>query len=165
MPCARAGASVCAFGWDKLAALGRALTSLALDIPGMWFQAAPELGRRRRSPGRDDAEPGAMMSHLAAGQQTPLGGLLAEVCCAAPVLERLSLAAMLPGAASNAAGSNAPAYDAGALPAGGAAPDQGGAAPAVRCAIELPAFARLQVLRSLHQRVDSCRSMCLLRRV
>ena len=139
---------MCAFGWDKLAAVGRALTTLALDIPGMWFQAVPGLGRRGSSPSRVEVEPGAMMIHLAAGEQTPLGTLLAEVCGAAPVLERLSLAAMLPGAGSNAAGSNAPAFDAGALPAPGAAPDGGGAGPdAVRCQVELPAFARLQVLR------------------
>ena len=137
--------------------MGRALTTLALDIPGMWFQAAPKLGRRRGSPSRVDAEAGAMMSHLTAGEQTPLGTLLAEVCGAAPGLERLSLAAMLLGAGSNAAGFNAPAYDAGALPAGGAAPDGGGAAPAVRCQVELPAFARLQVLRPFCPRgVKSC---------
>ena len=78
MPGARAGGSVCPHGWDKLAAVGRALTTLALDIPGMWLQAAPELGRRHGSPSGIDAEPGAMMSNLAAGQQTPLGALLAE---------------------------------------------------------------------------------------
>ena len=74
------------------------------------------------------------------------------MCAAAPALERLSLAAMLPGAASNAAGSNAPAYNAGALPAAGAAPYGGDAAPAVRCQVELPAFARLQVPRSGHRK-------------
>ena len=142
---------MCALGWDKLARMGQALTTLALDIPGMWVQALPEC---RSSLGVDDGGPGLLTSHLTAGQQTPLGCLLAEVCAAAPVLERLSLMAVLPGAASNAPGCNAPAYDAGALPAAGAAPFLNGGAAAVHCHIRLPPFARLQVLRSPCQRSE-----------
>ncbi|KAK9822162.1 hypothetical protein WJX81_002809 [Elliptochloris bilobata] len=129
------GASVYIDSWQPLACLGAQLTTLALDIPGMWFQMLAVSGD----------EPPSLRG-MVGGEQLPLCKLLADVCAAAPALERLSLAVMLPGAASNADGAVVAALDAGMMPASDAARAEPGRRAEVCSEAALPAFARLQVL-------------------